>query len=249
MPVLLHRDRELAAANLVMGRLSGGSPAVMMIEGGRGAGKSALLQAVLMLGPEPAVTLRARCHAAEHDFAFGVVRQLFEPVADSGPGAGWRRARCPARLLPAHPDDRDQAAGDHRHRRSPARRQPVRPVVLVPGTAARRPPGRAGAGRQPRRQPRRRPGQGTAGRAVGAHVHRTAPGRRARRGGHRRADGRRPRAAARSRVRRPLRGAGPRQPADPEGDRRPPDGGRADSVGGQPGRGRGRGRNPGRRGA
>src|ERR1700722_11197389 len=67
-----------------MGRLSGGSPAVMMIEGGRGAGKSALLQAVLMLGPEPAVTLRARCHAAEHDFAFGVVRQLFEPVADSG---------------------------------------------------------------------------------------------------------------------------------------------------------------------
>lgn len=84
MPVLLHRDRELAAANLVMGRLSGGSPAVMMIEGGRGAGKSALLQAVLMLGPEPAVTLRARCHAAEHDFAFGVVRQLFEPVADSG---------------------------------------------------------------------------------------------------------------------------------------------------------------------
>ena len=82
--MLLHRDRELAAADLVMGRLSGGSPTVMMIEGGRGAGKSALLQAVLMLGPEPAVTLRARCHAAEHDFPFGVVRQLFEPVADSG---------------------------------------------------------------------------------------------------------------------------------------------------------------------
>jgi hypothetical protein len=70
----------LTAAKHTMGRLSGGSPAVVMIEGGRGAGKSALLQAVLMLGPEPAVTLRARCHAAEHDFAFGVVRQLFEPV-------------------------------------------------------------------------------------------------------------------------------------------------------------------------
>jgi DNA-binding CsgD family transcriptional regulator len=80
VPVLLHRDRELAAANLTMGRLSGGSPAVVMIEGGRGAGKSTLLQAVLTLGPEPAVTLRARCHAAEHDFAFGVVRQLFETL-------------------------------------------------------------------------------------------------------------------------------------------------------------------------
>ena len=80
MPVLLHRDRELTAANLAMGRLGGGSPAVVMIEGGRGAGKSALLQAVLALAPERAVTLRARCHAAEHDFAFGVVRQLFEPV-------------------------------------------------------------------------------------------------------------------------------------------------------------------------
>jgi DNA-binding CsgD family transcriptional regulator len=87
VPALLHRHRELAAAEHTMGRLSGGSPAVVMIEGGRGAGKSALLQAVLMLGPEPAVTLRARCHAAEHDFAFGVVRQLFEPVdgEDRGP--------------------------------------------------------------------------------------------------------------------------------------------------------------------
>jgi DNA-binding CsgD family transcriptional regulator len=79
---LLHRDRELAAAKYTLGRLSGGSPAVVMIEGGRGAGKSTLLQAVLTLGPEPAVTLRARCHAAEHDFAFGVVRQLLEPIAD-----------------------------------------------------------------------------------------------------------------------------------------------------------------------
>jgi DNA-binding CsgD family transcriptional regulator len=82
VPVLLHRDRELIPAKHAMGRLSGGSPAVMMIEGGRGAGKSALLQAVLMFGPEPAVMLRARCHAAERDFAFGVVRQLVEPIAD-----------------------------------------------------------------------------------------------------------------------------------------------------------------------
>ena len=81
MPVLLHRDRALTLAKHALGRLGGGSPAVLLIEGGRGAGKSALLQAVLMLAPEPAVTLRARCHAAERDFAFGVVRQLVEPVA------------------------------------------------------------------------------------------------------------------------------------------------------------------------
>jgi DNA-binding CsgD family transcriptional regulator/tetratricopeptide (TPR) repeat protein len=82
LSALLHRDRELAAAKHTLGRLSSGSPAVVMIEGGRGAGKSTLLQAVLTLGPERAVTLRARCHAAERDFAFGVVRQLLEPIAD-----------------------------------------------------------------------------------------------------------------------------------------------------------------------
>ena len=83
MSALLHRARELATAKDALAPLDGGSPAVLVIEGGRGSGKSALLQAVLGLAPAAALTLRARCHAAERDFAFGAVGQLFDPLADA----------------------------------------------------------------------------------------------------------------------------------------------------------------------
>ncbi len=85
MSALLHRERELAIAEGAFARLGSGAPMVLVIEGGRGSGKSALLQAVLGLAPDAALTLRARCHAAERDFDFGTVSQLFDRLADADP--------------------------------------------------------------------------------------------------------------------------------------------------------------------
>lgn len=83
MSVLLHRDRQLAAVDGALACLRRGFPAVMVIEGGRGSGKSTLLQALLDRGRDSAVTLRARCHAAERDFPLGVVSQLFDRLTGS----------------------------------------------------------------------------------------------------------------------------------------------------------------------
>src|SRR5262245_4836850 len=75
MPELLERERELAAVEALLGR--GGS--VLAVEGGAGIGKTALLEAATRraaaLGYE---TLAARGSELEVDFAYGVVRQLFE---------------------------------------------------------------------------------------------------------------------------------------------------------------------------
>jgi DNA-binding CsgD family transcriptional regulator len=72
---LLERERELAAVEKLLE--SGGS--VLVVEGGAGIGKTALLEAAsgraAELGYE---TLLARGSHLEADFAFGVVRQLFE---------------------------------------------------------------------------------------------------------------------------------------------------------------------------
>ena len=72
---LLERERELAAVERLLAR--GG--AVLTIEGGVGIGKTSLLEAACRcaagLGHE---VLRARGSEFEGDFAFGVVRQLFE---------------------------------------------------------------------------------------------------------------------------------------------------------------------------
>ncbi len=57
-----------------------GRPAVVLVRGVRGIGKSALLRAALARMPGEAVVLRARCHDNERDFPYGVVRQLFDPI-------------------------------------------------------------------------------------------------------------------------------------------------------------------------
>jgi DNA-binding CsgD family transcriptional regulator len=80
--VLLHRDVELAAIDQALTVLRAGGPAAVVIEGGRGSGKSALLQAAL--ARSQVVALRARCHGAERGFELGVVSQLFDrlPAAE-----------------------------------------------------------------------------------------------------------------------------------------------------------------------
>jgi DNA-binding NarL/FixJ family response regulator len=72
---LLERERELAAADELLSRRTG----VLAVEAGVGIGKTALVQAVLQRAREfDYDVLAARGSELEADFAFGVVRQLFE---------------------------------------------------------------------------------------------------------------------------------------------------------------------------
>jgi DNA-binding CsgD family transcriptional regulator len=71
---LLERRAEMAAIGAVL--RSGG---LVVVEGGAGIGKSALLEAAFaMAAQKRRLVLRARGTDLERDFAFGVVRQLFE---------------------------------------------------------------------------------------------------------------------------------------------------------------------------
>jgi DNA-binding CsgD family transcriptional regulator len=88
MDELLHRSRAHAAVGEFTARLRADQPAVLMIDGDRGSGKSALLRAALERCP--ALVLRAHCHSAERGFTFGVVSQLFDrlPPDDLQSAAG-----------------------------------------------------------------------------------------------------------------------------------------------------------------
>jgi AAA ATPase domain len=85
---LLHRGQAFALFEEYGVRLRAGRPVVVVIEGDRGTGKSALLGAVAA-GCEAGVVLRARCHGAERGFRFGVVSQLLDrlPADDLAPVA------------------------------------------------------------------------------------------------------------------------------------------------------------------
>ena len=75
MKQLLERERELAAVAELLGRRSG----VLIIEVGVGIGKTSLVQAACRRAEELGYdVLSARGSELEADFAFGVVRQLFE---------------------------------------------------------------------------------------------------------------------------------------------------------------------------
>jgi len=72
---LLERERELAAIEGLLGRRSG----VLIIEAGVGIGKTSLVRAACRRAQELDYdVLSARGSELEADFAFGVVRQLFE---------------------------------------------------------------------------------------------------------------------------------------------------------------------------
>jgi DNA-binding CsgD family transcriptional regulator/tetratricopeptide (TPR) repeat protein len=88
MGELLHRGQAFALLEECGVRLRAGRPVVVVIEGDRGSGKSALLGAVAA-GCEAGVVLGARCHGAERGFRFGVVSQLLDrlPADDLAPVA------------------------------------------------------------------------------------------------------------------------------------------------------------------
>ena len=84
---LLERDTTLATINQRLDDAAAGDGSVLLLEGPAGIGKTRLMQAAEHCGRERGLmTLRARGSELERDFAYGVVRQLFEtPLAAMSP--------------------------------------------------------------------------------------------------------------------------------------------------------------------
>ena len=79
--LLLERERELRCIDAAIAAARAGSGRSVVVEGPAGIGKSAVLAAARIAAEDGATRfLRARGAELERDFAFGVVRQLFEPM-------------------------------------------------------------------------------------------------------------------------------------------------------------------------
>ena len=79
--LLLERDRELERIARCLQRARQGHGGALVVEGPPGIGKTVLLAAArAAAGEEGFRVLRARGAELEREFAFGVVRQLVEPV-------------------------------------------------------------------------------------------------------------------------------------------------------------------------
>jgi DNA-binding CsgD family transcriptional regulator len=77
---LLERSKELARIESALAAARSGRGSFVLIEGPAGIGKTALLAAARTAATEGGMrVLRSRGTELERDFAFGVVRQLFEP--------------------------------------------------------------------------------------------------------------------------------------------------------------------------
>jgi DNA-binding CsgD family transcriptional regulator len=78
---LLERHEELATIESALARARDGCGSFVVVEGPAGIGKTALLAAARTAAVDDGMrVLRSRGTELERDFAFGVVRQLFEPV-------------------------------------------------------------------------------------------------------------------------------------------------------------------------
>jgi DNA-binding SARP family transcriptional activator len=90
---LVDRDREIAALTAAIEDLKEGRSGCLLVEGPAGIGKTRLLDETRRLAVGAGVPVRsARCSAAEREFEFGVVRQLFDTEADEALGRGERFA-------------------------------------------------------------------------------------------------------------------------------------------------------------
>src|SRR5215204_7719828 len=77
---LLERSEELARIDSALAEARAGRGTFVVIEGPAGIGKTALLTAVRTAAADEGMrVLRSRGAELEREFAFGVVRQLFEP--------------------------------------------------------------------------------------------------------------------------------------------------------------------------
>ena len=83
---LLERSDELARIESALSDARSGSGTFVVIEGPAGIGKTSLLAAARTTAAESRMrVLRSRATELEHEFAFGVVRQLFEPALMEAP--------------------------------------------------------------------------------------------------------------------------------------------------------------------
>ncbi len=83
-PTLLEREGELAALHAYVESAASGIGRLIAIEGRAGIGKTRLLLEARAIGAQTGVAvLSARAGELEQDFAYGIVRQLFEPVLAS----------------------------------------------------------------------------------------------------------------------------------------------------------------------
>lgn len=97
---LLERERELAEIGRLVEAALAGSGGLLVVESAAGVGKSTLLEEASRLAcTAGAEVLRARGVALEDQFAFGVVRQLFEPVLAAAPTAERRELLSGAAAL------------------------------------------------------------------------------------------------------------------------------------------------------
>ena len=100
---LLEREAELVRLEGLLAAAAAGEGRLLFIEGEAGIGKTALLDALVERAPSGAVTvLHARGGELERDFPYGVVQQLYAPVARASPArrrkllAGAARLAAPA---------------------------------------------------------------------------------------------------------------------------------------------------------
>ena len=80
--LVLEREREIAAIERLLAAARVGRGALAVVGGPAGIGKTTLLEVAAALAEGRSMTvLRARAVPLEHAFSYGVVRQLFEPLA------------------------------------------------------------------------------------------------------------------------------------------------------------------------
>ena len=80
-PRLLERDVDLASIETLVDATAAGNGNFVAIEGSAGVGKTSLLAETRQIATGAGLrVLGARCSELEQEFAFGVVRQLFEPL-------------------------------------------------------------------------------------------------------------------------------------------------------------------------
>jgi DNA-binding NarL/FixJ family response regulator len=120
MGALLDRDAELAELGRRLAEARAGSGRVIVVEGPAGIGKSTLLAAAGRTARRGGATvLRARCSPLEQHAAWGMARQLFEPLRTrpdwdelaAGAAGLAERALAPEAEEPAPAGDAMHAAG------------------------------------------------------------------------------------------------------------------------------------------
>jgi DNA-binding CsgD family transcriptional regulator len=109
-PGLLERDAELAALDGLVAGAVEGRGRLVLIEGPAGIGKSGLLAGLRDRAGDDLRVLAARAGELEREFAFGVVRQLFEAAVATRPGALAGAAAPAAAVFEAEPGEGEGAS-------------------------------------------------------------------------------------------------------------------------------------------